>query len=399
MATHMNDTSTMFESFKLGSSTLSHRVALAPCTRMRAEKAGDFYVPGDLMVEYYTQRATAGGLLITDACPISETACGYLGVAGIFNSEQVSGWKRVTDAVHSKGGIIYCQLWHVGRATVAQLIKGTQPISSVSTALEGDSLFPGVSYRDAPPRAMIKDDFIEVTNDFVKAAKVAIEKAGFDGVEIHGANGYLLDQFLHDNVNTRTDTYGGKSIKNRARFPLEVLKSVCTEIGAEKTAIRLSPFNYFQDTRDSDPNATWSYVCQEIVNLDEPIAYVHMIEPRFDEKLNAEDKIKSLEEQVGKAEGFSLNGFRSILKNKNISFIAAGGFSKETALKKLEAGDADVIAFGRHFIANPDLVERFKADLPLNKYDRPSFYGSDPPKNGYTTYPTYANSQLNGKAH
>lgn len=375
----------LFEPFQLGSSKLSHRIALAPCTRMRAEPFGDYFIPGNLMVQYYSQRSTNGGLLITEACPISKTAAGYPGVAGIFEESQINGWKRVTDAVHEKGGLIYCQLWHVGRATLAQLTDGIQAISSTTTPLKGDSLAPGVQFKDSPPRNMFPKDFQKVTQEFVEAAKNAIDLAGFDGIEIHGANGYLLDQFLHDNVNQRTDEYG-LNIEGRCKFPLEVIEAVIEAVGAEKVGIRLSPFNYFQDTKDSNPNKHWSYLCQKIAGLKSPLSYVHMIEARFDEVLAAEEKLKSLEEQCLKRDSLSLNNFRNILKEKGIHFIVAGGFDKDLAIKKILNGDADIVAFGRQFIANPDLVERFKENLELNKYDRSSFYGADPPSKGYTDY-------------
>lgn len=381
--------SALFEPFQLGSSKLSHRIALSPCTRMRGEAVEDFFVPGELMVEYYSQRATKGGLLITEACPISKTAAGYPGVAGIFNTKQIQGWKKVTDAVHEKGGVIYCQLWHVGRATLAQLIGGMQAISSTTTSLKGGSLAAGVNFEDSPPRVMLEQDFKDVASDFTQAAKNAIELAGFDGVEIHGANGYLLDQFLHDNVNQRTDEYGG-TIENRCKFPLQVIESVVEAVGADKVGIRLSPYNYYQGTKDSNPNEHWSHLCHAITSQKSPISYVHMIEARFDEVLTEEDKLKSLEEQCLKKDTFSLNRFRDILKQKGIHFIAAGGFDKDLAAKKVLSDESDIVAFGRNFIANPDLVERFKEDLELNKYDRSTFYGADPPSKGYVDYKFYS---------
>lgn len=374
----------LFTPVELSGLQLTHRIVLAPCTRMRGEAKNGYFIPGELMLEYYTQRATKGGLLITEATPISASAAGYPGVAGIFNKDQIDHWKKITSAVHEKGGFIVCQLWHVGRATLAQLTNGIQAVSSTTVALSGDSLVPGVQYKDSPPRIMFESDIEAVTGDFVTAAKNAME-AGFDGVEIHGANGYLLDQFLHDNVNTRSDEYGG-SIANRCKFPLKVINSVAEAIGGDKVGVRLSPFNYFQETKDSNPVGNWSYLCGQL----DKISYVHMIEPRFDEVLSEEDKLKSLEELKSKKDEFSLNVFRNILKSKGIQFIAAGGFSSETASSKIELDESDLVAFGRHFIANPDLVERFKNDLKLNKYDRSTFYGSNPPHTGYTDYPFYS---------
>lgn len=384
----VEESSALFKPMKLGQYTLSHRIGLAPLTRMRATKYKDFYVPNSLMVEYYSQRATGGGFLLTEACPISATASGYPGVPGIFTAEQVEGWKNVTEAVHAKGGIIFCQLWHVGRATVAQFIGGKQPVSSVSTPIKGKSFYPGLSYGDAPPRAMLNEDIEAITNDFARAALVAVNEAGFDGVEIHGANGYLLDQFLHDNVNTRTDDYGGPSKENRSRFPLKVIRAVISRVGASRTGIRLSPYNYFQDTRDSDPNGMWSYLCEKIVEIPESLAYVHMIEPRFDEILSEEDKIKSLKRETHDNE-FSLSRFRDILRVKDIAFLTAGDFNKESATSKLNDDTSDLVLFGRQFIANPDLVLRFKKNFSLSEYDRSTFYGANPPELGYTTYTVY----------
>lgn len=208
------------------------------------------------------------------------------------------------------------------------------------------------------------------------------------------ANGYLLDQFLHDNVNTRTDSYGG-SIENRCRFPLEVVKSVTEAVGADRTGIRLSPYNYFQDTRDSNPNAHWAYLCEALASLpkENRLSYVHMVEPRFDEVLDETAKLSSLAETATTARATegkpSLVPFRKILLKGDIKFLAAGSFNAENAAPKLESGDADAIIFGRWFIANPDLPFRLAEGLPLNPYDRTTFYGADPPAKGYVDYPFY----------
>jgi 2,4-dienoyl-CoA reductase-like NADH-dependent reductase (Old Yellow Enzyme family) len=212
---------------------------------------------------------------------------------------------------------------------------------------------------------------------------------------VQSANGYLLDQFLHDNVNIRTDAYGG-SVQNRSRFPLEVIKAVTSAIGAERVGIRLSPYNYFQDTRDSNPNEHWEYLCEEIATLpkDQRPVYVHMVEPRFDEVLDESAKIAALADTksaTGKKQSkHSLTPFREILRKGGVKFIAAGNFSSENAAPKLEADEADAIVFGRHFIANPDLPLRLAEGLPLNKYDRTTFYGADPPEKGYTDYPSFS---------
>jgi 2,4-dienoyl-CoA reductase-like NADH-dependent reductase (Old Yellow Enzyme family) len=259
---------------------------------MRAEKESrGVHVPVERAVEYYSQRATKGGLQLSEATDICLNASAYPGVPGIFTPSQIAGWKKVTDAVHSKGGYIFCQLWHTGRASGPNMLGGQTPLSSSSAPMSGTYL-DGQDCAENPPRPMTVEEIQNTTAEFAAAAKRAID-AGFDGVEIHskynksenkllgltftGANGYLLDQFLHDNVNTRSDEYGG-SVEKRCRFILEVIKAVCDSVGPSRTGIRLSPFNYFQDTRDSDPNAHWSYLCQQIASLSESQrpCYVHM---------------------------------------------------------------------------------------------------------------------------
>ncbi|KAL4959703.1 alkene reductase [Aspergillus stella-maris] len=375
----------LFQPLRLGAFALQHRVIQAPCTRMRSTKESDgVWVPNDLNVQYYEQRASNGGLMLTEATPISASAAGYPGVPGIFTPSQIAGWKKVTDAVHAKGGLILCQLWHVGRATTPGMLGGKQPVSSSDIPISGNAP-DGTVFADAPPRPMTVDDIKETVAEYAAASKRAIE-AGFDGVEIHGANGYLLDQFLHDNVNTRTDAYGG-SIENRARFVLEVISAVTDAIGADRVGIRLSPYNYFQDTRDSNPPKHWSYLCDAIASLPDSsrLAYVHMVEPRFDEVLDESEKINQLE-TTQEVEKPSLDGFRTILKKGGVSFIAAGNFKGENAGEKVGSDGADAIAFGRLFISNPDLPKRLKEGLPLTKYDRETFYGANPPEKGYTDY-------------
>ncbi|KAJ5981751.1 hypothetical protein N7522_013379 [Penicillium canescens] len=353
----------LFESLRLGALPLKHRVILAPCTRMRASKESEgVYVPNDLNVEYYSQRASDGGFMLTEATPISRHAAGYPGVPGIFTPSQIAGWKKVTDAVHAKGAFIYCQLWHVGRATVSSFIEGRDVLGASEIPITGNAL-DGSEYAASPPRPMTTEEIQETVKEYVAAAKRARE-AGFDGVEIHGANGYLLDQFLHDNVNTRTDEYGG-SIEKRSRFVLEVIEAITATIGADRVGIRLSPYNYFQDTRDSNPNVHWAKLCSMIASLPEESrpAYVHMVEPRFDEVLDEKAKIESL---------------------------ATEKPSLDNAGTKLVAGGADAVVFGRYFISNPDLPRRLKEGLPLTPYDRTTFYGAEPAEKGYTDYPFYS---------
>lgn len=266
-------------------------------------------------------------------------------------------------------------------------IDGQSALSSSDIPISGNAL-TGAPYANTPPKPMTLDDIREVTTEHAAAAKRAME-AGFDGVEIHGANGYLLDQFLHDNVNVRSDEYGG-SIENRCRFPLEVIKAVTAAVGADKVGIRLSPYNYFQDTRDSSPNIHWATLCEQIASLpkENRLSYVHMVEPRFDEVLDESAKMGSLEKETSTAKN-SLVPFRAILAKGDIKFLAAGAFNRDNALPKVDSGDADGVVFGRWFIANPDLPHRLAQGLPLNPYDRNTFYGADPPQKGYTDYPFF----------
>ncbi|EQL32297.1 hypothetical protein BDFG_05527 [Blastomyces dermatitidis ATCC 26199] len=396
--------SALFTPLQLGALQLEHRVVLAPLTRMRASKESEgVYVPNDLNVQYYSERATKGGFLLTEATPISRYAAGYPGVPGIFTPSQIAGWKRVTDAVHAKGAFIYCQLWHVGRATVPSFLDGKSPVSASNIPISGDAL-DGSKYADSAPTPLTVEEIQELLVEYAAAAERALE-AGFDGVEIHGANGYLLDQFLHDNVNIRTDAYGGR-IANRSRFPLEVIRSVTAAIGAEHVGIRLSPYNYFQDTRDSDPNPHWVYLCEQIAALPQENrpAYVHMVEPRFDEVLDEEAKLAALaattngepKEKVP-SKDYSLDHFRKPLKKGGVALLAAGNFKRENCVAKIKADGADAIVFGRWFLANPDFVRRLREGLALNKYDRTTFYGATPPSKGYTDYPSlYKREGLEG---
>ncbi|PSN59483.1 FMN-linked oxidoreductase [Corynespora cassiicola Philippines] len=390
----------LFTPLKLGPLTLEHRLVQAPLTRMRCTKESEgVTVPNDLVVEYYSQRATKGGLQLTEATDIFQYAGGYPGAPGVFSPSQIAAWKKVTDAVHAKGGYIFCQLWHTGRASPKSFRGGQQPWSSSDLPMSGNYL-DGTSCAENPPRPMTVDEISSTAKAWGEAAKKAVE-AGFDGVEIHGANGYLLDQFLHDNVNKRTDAYGG-SIENRCRFPLEVVRETCKAIGADRVGIRLSPYNYFQDTKDSNPNEHWGFLCEKIATLpeDERPVYVHMVEPRFDEVLDEKAKMDALaaytspsgveaEATTKTAKGNSLIPFRDVLRKGGVKFIAAGGFDRDNAAPKVEADDADLVIFGRWFIANPDLPRRLAEGLELNKYDRTTFYGADPPQKGYVDYPTY----------
>ncbi|KAJ8131616.1 hypothetical protein O1611_g2011 [Lasiodiplodia mahajangana] len=352
-------------------------------------------VPGPRVAKYYGDRANAGGLQITEATDICLDASGYARVPGVFSDSQLQGWRKVTDAVHAKGGFIFCQLWHTGRASSSGMRGGKQPISSGDIPMNG-KYGDGTDCAENPPRPMSVDEIHDMTKEWAAAAKRAVEVAGFDGVEIHGANGYLLEQFLHDNINKRTDEYGG-SIENRSRFLFEVVSAVSQAVGSKRTGLRLSPFNYFQDTKDSDPNGHWLAICEKLASLPEAErpAYVHMVEPRFDEVLDEKQKMDALEEYTSEkgTKKNSLTPFRRALELGGIKFLACGNFNRDDAATKLKNKDADLIVFGRHFVANPDLVDRLKNGWPLNPYDRSTFYGADPLDKGYNDYPVYENKQ------
>ncbi|CAO3596137.1 unnamed protein product [Absidia cylindrospora] len=352
---------------KIGEHTLEHRVVLAPLTRFRNSDNG---VIQDRVVEYYTQRATKGGLLITEATVISPAADGYKYAPGIYKDDQVEGWRKVTDAVHAKGGIIYSQLWHVGRAThSSHLPNNVLPVAPSPIAIKGKGLF-GDEFE--VPHALTVDEIQTTIQDFVNAAKNAM-KAGFDGVEIHGANGYLVDAFINTSSNTRTDEYGG-SIENRSRFALELVDAVAEAVGANKTAIRFSPWSGFQDMEDATPVETWSYLTQQIQTKHSDLAYLHFVESR--EGGHSDDVLQEHE---------SLEPFRNIWQGP---FITSGGFTDpKKAIQRCEDSPNNLISFGRIFIANPDLVERIRNDWPLNKYHRPTFYTHG--NEGYIDYPFY----------
>ncbi|KZT64155.1 NADH:flavin oxidoreductase/NADH oxidase [Daedalea quercina L-15889] len=351
----------LFQPVKVGQHWLTHRVVLAPLTRYRANKA---HVHGDLAVTYYGQRASIPGtLLITEATFISARAGGYDNIPGIWNDEQVEGWKRVTDAVHEKGSRIYCQLWALGRAADPTVLdrEGLPYVSS------GDITLTGAS---RPPRPLTIPEIKEYLDMYRNAARCAV-RAGFDGVEIHGANGYLIDQFMQDVSNNRTDEYGG-SIENRTRFALEVVDAVVSTIGADKTGIRLSPWSQFQDMRMADPMPTFSYLVSQLAKLHSDLSYIHVVEPRAQGNLDREV-------QPGESNVF----LREIWKPR--PYITAGGYTRETAFEDADTY-GDLIAFGRLFIPNPDLPLRLAKDLPIVKGTRDLYYVPEEP-HGYIDYP------------
>ncbi|WP_375788482.1 alkene reductase [Bradyrhizobium sp. Pha-3] len=359
--------SRLFTSTQVGPYKLSHRVVMAPLTRMRSDP-GD--IPSDLMVEYYTQRASKGGLIISEATPVSIRGYGYAGAPGIYSDTQIAGWQRVTNAVHAKGGRIFQQLWHVGRQSHVDLQpNGDAPVAPSAIAAEG---YAYTKHGEAPfsmPRALELDEIPGIIEEFRSGAERAL-RAGFDGVEIHGANGYLPDQFLQDGTNKRCDEYGGP-VENRARFLLEITRAAISVWGADRVGVRISPSSTYGSMSDSDPQTTFGYLTAELDRL--AIAYLHVVEPR----------IKGTEDV---AHGEAAIGARQLRKTFSRTLIAAGGFTPASAEATVTFGDGDLVAFGRHFIANPDLPERIRQGLPLTRYDRSTFYGGD--ARGYTDYPT-----------
>lgn len=360
---------TLFDSLKVGELTLPNRVIMAPLTRMRSKQPGN--IPWSLNAEYYAQRASAG-LIISEATQISQQGQGYPGTPGIHSPEQVAGWKLVTDAVHQKGGRMFLQLWHVGRIShSSHQPNGGLPVAP-SAIMPTGKVFTA-DWKQAPyetPRALETSELPGIVADFKKGAENA-KAAGFDGVEVHGANGYLLDQFLQDGSNKRSDNYGG-SIENRTRLLLDVVDAAVSVWGKGRVGVRLSPYGTFNDMSDSDPVSLFTYVMKELSKRG--IAYVHVIEPRATGAGGSDAVSHDLPST-------------SELFRKHFSgaFISAGGYNAENAKQAVESGQADAVAFGRLFIANPDLPERLKSGAPLNKYDRSTFYGGA--EKGYIDYP------------
>ncbi|SFQ09182.1 N-ethylmaleimide reductase [Nitrosomonas cryotolerans] len=358
----MNTVATILSAIQVGPYTLENRVIMAPLTRSRA---GQGNMPTALNVHYYTQRASAG-LIITEATQVSLEGVGYPLTPGIHNAEQVAGWRRVTDSVHAKGGRIFLQLWHVGRISHPSLQpNGALPLAP-SEIRPGGQAFTYAGLKDfVTPRALKLAEIPTIVEQFRKSAANALT-AGFDGVEIHGANGYLLDQFLRDGTNQRLDAYGG-SIKNRVRLVLEVTEAVCSVWGANRVGIRLSPLTAFNDMRDSCPEETFSFAVRELNRFG--LAYLHITEMGKDKPGAA-------------GPTFDLIKLRHIWKGP---YMTNGGYDLESANAVLAQGAADMVAFGTLFIANPDLPLRFAEHAPLNVPDPETFYGGD--EKGYTDYP------------
>jgi N-ethylmaleimide reductase len=359
---NMTKPTKLFEPYQLGPITLPNRAVMAPLTRNRAVPPG--MVPSPLAADYYAQRASAG-LLITEASQVSQQGQGYQDTPGIYSREQIAGWRKITDRVHANQGRIFIQLWHVGRVSHTTLQPGGgAPVAPSAIRAKGKTFVGGIFTDISEPRALELGEIPGIIDSFKRGAANAIE-AGFDGVEIHGANGYLLDQFAKDGANKRTDAYGG-SIENRARLMLEVSKAVADEIGPERTGIRISPVTPANDISDSNPQALFDYITDQLEAL--RFVYIHVIEGA-----------------TGGPRDFAPFDYASLRKRFSRAYIANNGYDFELATRVLAADAADLIAFGKPFISNPDLVERLKAGAPLNAPDKATFYGGG--AKGYTDYP------------
>lgn len=355
---------TLFTEFKLGDLTLPHRIVMAPLTRSRSSQPGD--IPNDMNVEYYQQRSSAA-LIISEATQISPQGKGYAFTPGIHSAEQIAGWKKITDAVHEKGGHIFLQMWHVGRVSHTALQPdGALPVAPSAIAVEGQAFTYEGMLDFETPRALETNEISGIVEQYRQAA-INAQTAGFDGVEIHAANGYLLDQFLKDATNKREDRYGG-SIENRCRIVLEVTQAVTDVWGGNRVGIRLSPTGTFNSMSDSDPQSLNNYLIDKLNPFN--LAYIHLVE-RFGVSI-ADDDSK-----------FDFDRLRSAF---NGAYIANGSYDADSAEYSLTNNHSDLVAFGVPFIANPDLPERYKLGAELNEADPDTFYGGG--AEGYTDYPS-----------
>jgi N-ethylmaleimide reductase len=356
----------LFSPLQVGDLSLPNRIVMAPLTRNRARPDGD--VPHALNVAYYTQRASAG-LLITEATQIMPEGKGYAWTPGIYSAEQVAGWRLVTDAVHAAGGRIVVQLWHVGRVSHTSLQPGGKaPVAPSAIAVDTQT-FDGTGFvKTSMPRSLAIDEIPGIVAAYAQAARNAAE-AGFDGVEVHAANGYLIDQFLRDGTNKRSDAYGG-SVENRTRFLVEVIEAITREMPAGRVGLRLSPFSNANNASDTDPMTTFG---RAIARVDAfGLAYLHLVEGQTGGPRDL-------------PEGADLSKLRSLFHGV---YMANNGYDRDLAIRAVEDGTVDLVAFGKLFIANPDLVERLRIGAPLNEPDRTTFYGGG--EKGYTDYPTLA---------
>ena len=364
-------TAPLFKPTRIGDIEINNRIVMAPLTRSRADEAqGD--IPGSAMnVAYYRQRSSAG-LIISEGTQISPTGKGYRATPGIYSQAQVEGWKHITQAVHDAGSKIVAQLWHVGRITHPDLIAGQPPVAPSAIQAKVVAYTHNGKVELPVPHALSTTEVQELVQQFRQAAANAM-RAGFDGIEIHGANGYLIDQFIRDGANHRTDIYGG-SIENRCRFALEVVDACVAEIGAGRVGIRLSPVSCVNDLTDSHPQAVFGYLVEQLNQRE--IAFIHIVEGTTGGSRQPA--------------GFDYAWARKTFQG---AYIANNGYTRDMAMQAIQSGTADAIAFGRLFIANPDLVERLKTNAPLNTPNPKTFYTPGPV--GYTDYPTLEKTDPN----
>ena len=365
-----NDASKLFSPVEIGALALSHRVVHAPTTRLRSEADES---PSGMMIDYYRQRASRGGLLITESAHPSTDSRGYIGAPGIHTDRHVRAWQAITDAVHAQGGLIVTQIAHDGRQSHVDLSNGAAPIAPSVVPFEGEALTQNGWVPVSPHRALDIEEIPGLIESFRQAAGRALD-AGFDGVELHNANGYLADTFLQDGTNKRTDRYGGP-IENRVRFSIELIEAMISVWGSGRVGVRISPSGKWGAISDSDPEATFGYFAERL--NDYPLSYLHIIEPRV-------MGVETIHE--GQAP-IASNALRRIYTGK---IISAGGFDRTGAEDILARGDADAVAFGRWFTSNPDLPERFRRGAPLTPYYRDAFWGGD--EQWYTDFPRYEDS-------
>jgi N-ethylmaleimide reductase len=366
----------LFQPIKVGHYNLRNRIVMAPLTRSRSRQPGN--IPSPLNAAYYVQRASAG-LIISEATQVSMQGQGYAWTPGIHSREQVEGWRLVTAAVHAAGGLMFAQLWHVGRISHPTLQPDCMlPVAPSAIKPAGEAFIEnengeGELVPFETPRALQLEEMPYLVDQYVRAAKNALA-AGFDGIEVHAANGYLIDQFIKSGTNRRTDEYGGP-VENRARLLFEVLDAVTPILEADRVGVRLLPYGMVNDARDDNPEATFGYIAEKL--NDYSLAYLHMINP-----------VASALENKVEPEPAALRMVELMRNKYRGKLIMAGGFDHDTAEQWLEQGKADLIAFGRKFLANPDLPERLRTHAPLNADDRPTYYGGG--SKGYTDYPTLA---------
>ncbi|CAI8992086.1 alkene reductase [Pseudomonas chlororaphis] len=365
----------LFQPLAVGPYTLAHRVAMAPLTRSRAGQPGD--LPTAMNAEYYRQRASAA-LIVTEATQISRQGQGYAWTPGIYSDAQVAAWRQVSSQVHEAGGLIFMQLWHVGRVSHPSFQPDNAlPVAPSALPVPGKTFIVddegnGV-WGDVPvPRALQVAEIAQIVDDYRRAARNAL-KAGMDGVEIHAGNGYLLDQFINSNSNQRTDQYGG-SVENRARLLLEVVEAVADEVGAERVAVRLTPMGRFMGMGDATPEATFGHIVRALNRW--PLAYLHLVEPAVVGTVKDENFDPRWDAIIGQ-----------LRTEWNGVLMLAGGYDPQSAEQALAANRADLIAFGRPFLANPDLPRRIRDGLALNAPDPSTFFGGD--QHGYTDYPVH----------